>query len=184
MNSSLKDIEAQIADKQLPPVQEWQPEREADMDMVIRADGSWWHEGSKIQRERMVMLFSTILRLESDGRYCLVTPVEKLFIKVDDAPFIATTMTVFNVLQADATIVFETNVGDSVILDQQHTVQLVQGSNDHPRPYLHVRDGLRALLTRSVYYQLAEGCVERDGQIGIISADHFHVLDMAAGPAF
>ena len=73
----------------LPPVESWNPDRCGDIDMVIRADGSWWHEGGRMNRERMVKMFSRILRKDEDGETWLVTPYEKVVVRVEDAPFIA-----------------------------------------------------------------------------------------------
>ena len=81
---------AREAGEGLPPVEKWHPEYCGEMDMVIKRDGSWWHEGSRITRDRLVRLFSTILRKDDDGIHYLVTPVEQIAIKVEVAPFIAT----------------------------------------------------------------------------------------------
>ncbi|MEQ9317472.1 MAG: DUF1285 domain-containing protein, partial [Henriciella sp.] len=85
----LKVISPDPSGRNLPPVETWNPERSADIDMEIRADGSWWHEGGEIKRDRLVRLFSTILRRDEDGSYWLVTPYEKVVVHVEDAPFIA-----------------------------------------------------------------------------------------------
>ena len=173
---TLDELEASIARSSLPPVQQWQPTATDHMDLVIKRDGRWQHEGTVIKRERMVRLFSTILRLEPDGSYCLVTPALKLIIEVEDAPFIATSMTVFSAGNADSVVAFETNVGDRVILDHTHPLQVESDASGHPRPYIEVRDGLRALLSRSVYYELAEHCVEHGADMGVYSRNQFHSL--------
>src|SRR5690606_32916798 len=89
---SLAETAELLAARKLPPVEQWHPERSGDSAMEIRADGSWYHEGGRINRPAMVRLFSTILRREADGSHVLVTPAEKLFIAVEDTPFRAVEM--------------------------------------------------------------------------------------------
>jgi hypothetical protein len=122
--------------------------------MRIARDGTWYHQGCPIGREAMVRLFSTLLRREPDGRHVLVTPVEKLDIAVEDAPFVATAMTREGE-GADARIAFRLNTGEPVPLDGEHRLRLAK-ADDGPRPYLHVRAGLEALIARPVYYELAD----------------------------
>jgi len=174
--SDLQRIEALIAESSLPPVHLWQPERVANLDMLIKSDGTWWYQGSIIQRQRMVRLFSTILRLEDNGQFCLVTPAEKLIINVEDAPFVAVSINVYEKDSPDTAVIFETNVGDSVMLDTQHRLIITEDESGHPRPYVHVRDGLQALLSRSVYYQLVELCDLKGNQLGLRSRGDFHVI--------
>jgi hypothetical protein len=122
--------------------------------MRIAADGSWYHEGSPIGREAMVRLFSTILRREPDGGFVLVTPVEKLDIEVEDAPFVAVEVK-SDGEGRERSLAFRLNVGEVVIAGPEHPLRLVDRS-DGPHPYLEVRRGLEARLVRSVYYELAE----------------------------
>ena len=132
----------------LPPVHKWQPERQDDIDMRIARDGTWYYQGSPIERHRMVKLFSTILLREGDD-YFLVTPVEKLRIQVDDAPFVATLVEQIDDDGAPA-IVFTTNIGERVIVDQVHALRVeIDAQSQQPRPYVHLRDGLDALISRS-----------------------------------
>lgn len=153
---------------QLPPMHLWDPDFCGDIDMRIRRDGSWDYMGTPITRERMVKLFSTILRRDDD-QYFLVTPVEKVGIKVDDAPFVAIEM----VLEDDH-IYFRTNLDDYVKVDEEHPIYVtVNEKTGEPSPYVRVRDRLDALLSRSIYYQLAEKAIERDGQYGITSGNEF-----------
>ena len=145
----------------LPPVHLWHPEHCGEIDIRIRKDGVWFHEGTPIGREALVRLFSTVLRLDPDG-YHLVTPVEKLKIQVEDAPFIAT-----RVDQAQGergqTLRFQTNVGDVVGAGPDNAIRVeTDPSSGEPRPYLHVRRGLEALIARPVFYELVELAVERD----------------------
>lgn len=154
--------------KKLPPVHLWNPEFCGDIDMRIRRDGSWDYMGTPITRERMVKLFSTILRRDDDD-YFLVTPVEKVGIKVDDAPFVAIEMVI-----KDDHIYFRTNLDDYVKVDENHPIYVtIDDKTGEPSPYVRVRDRLDALISRSVYYQLAEFAVEKDGQYGITSGNKF-----------
>ena len=141
----------------LPPVHLWNPAHCGEIDIVIRRDGSWLHEGSPIGREALVRLFSTVLRKDPDG-YHLVTPAEKLRITVVDAPFVAV-----RVDRDGEALRFATNVGDTVEAGPDNPIRVetdpVTGA---PRPYVHVRRGLEALISRSVFYELVEMSVERD----------------------
>jgi len=148
---SLGDIARMAAEKRLPPVHLWNPERCGDSAMRIARDGTWFHEGSPIGRPEMVRLFSTILRREEDGRFVLVTPVEKLDIEVEDAPFVAVELK--SVGEGEKrTLAFRLNTGELVVAGPDHPLRF----DDGPHPYLNVRAGLEALIARPVYYELAE----------------------------
>jgi hypothetical protein len=137
-----------------PPLHLWWPEEEGEIDIRIAADGKWYHEGRVIPRENMVKLFASILRLEGNTYY-LVTPECKMRIQVDDAPFVATQL----YLSGDGVkqeLVFVTNVGDEITADSDHPIVCEISDSGEPRPYLLVRDDLRALINRNVYYQLAD----------------------------
>lgn len=145
----------------LPPVHLWNPAHCGDIDIVIRKDGLWFHEGSPIGREALVRLFSTVLRRDPDG-FHLVTPVEKMRITVEDAPFIAV-----RVDRAGDDLKFLTNVGDEVIAGPDNPIRVeVDPDSGEPRPYVHVRRGLEARIARSVFYELVEMATERDGTDG------------------
>ena len=155
LGQSLADVAAMLAAKRLPPVENWHPTHCGDSDMRIAADGTWWHSGTPIGRRELVKLFSTILRREADGSYVLVTPGEKLDIAVDDVPFIAVEATVEG--EGDArSIVFRLNTDDYVIAGPDNILRVETAADGTPRPYLHVRRGLEALVARSVFYQLAD----------------------------
>lgn len=157
--------------KGLPPVHLWNPEFCGDIDMRIRRDGSWDYMGTPISRARMVKLFSTILRRDDDD-YFLVTPVEKVGIQVDDAPFVAVEMSI-----EDTYIIFRTNLDDYVRVDKDHPIFVtINPDTREPSPYVRVRDRLDALLSRSVYYELAELATELDGNYGVKSGDDFFTL--------
>jgi uncharacterized protein len=140
----------------LPPVHLWNPAHCGEIDIVIRRDGLWFHEGSPIGREPLVRLFSTVLRKDPDG-FHLVTPVEKMRITVEDAPFVAV-----RVDRAGPALRFLTNVGDEVEAGPDNEIRVEQDSRTgEPKPYLHVRRGLEALIRRPVFYELVEMAGER-----------------------
>lgn len=135
--------------KTLPPVDKWNPTHCGHSQMRIARDGTWFHEGSPIGRPAMVRLFSTILRREPDGGFVLVTPVEKLDIEVEDAPFVAVEVKSEGEGERRS-LAFRLNTGDLVVAGPEHPLRL------ETRPYLTVRAGLEALIARPVYYELAE----------------------------
>jgi hypothetical protein len=151
---SLAEIAALAAERRLPPVEQWNPVRCGDSEMRIARDGTWYHQGSPIGRPAMVRLFSTLLRREADGGYVLVTPVEKLDITVEDAPFTAVEMRSEGAGQ-ERRLAFRLNTDDLIVADRDHPLRFGAGE-DGPHPYLRVRGELDALITRSVYYELAE----------------------------
>jgi hypothetical protein len=151
---SLAEIARLAETKTLPPVESWNPDHCGDSFMRIARDGTWFHEGSPIGRPAMVRLFSSILRREPDGAYVLVTPVEKLDIEVEDAPFVAVEMKSEGAGR-ERTLAFRLNTDDVVVAGPDHSLRFAEGE-DGPRPYLRVRAGLEALVVRSVYYELAE----------------------------
>lgn len=148
-----------------PPVQKWQPDFCGDMDLVIRRDGRWIHEGTEIRRQSLVDLFASILKREGDD-YFLVTPVEKWRICVEDAPFVVT-----QVARGEEggrpCLLFTTNTGDVVPLGRDRAWELKPfGEPPQPIPYIEVRDGLRARLSREVFYQLVEWAAEEKRENG------------------
>jgi hypothetical protein len=148
----------------LPPVHLWHPEHCGDIDIVIRADGVWMHEGSPIGRVELVRLFSTVLRLDPDG-YHLVTPGEKLKIAVEDLPFRAVAMRT----DGDG-LVFTTDVGDETRAGPDHALTVeTDPVTGEPAPRVHVRAGLEARIVRSVFYDLVERAEVRDGQLMVRS---------------
>ncbi len=153
------------------PVHMWNPPYCGEMDMEIRADGTWFHEGSPIGRPGMVRMFANILKYE-DGRHYLVTPVEKIGIRVVDAPFIATDVD----FDGDE-VIFHTNIGDSARLDADHPL-VMEGTADLPRPYVEIRGGLRARIDRKSFYRLAEHATQGpDGLMGVSSAGVYFPLE-------
>ncbi|MGH6800623.1 MAG: DUF1285 domain-containing protein [Methylocella sp.] len=163
------------AQRALPPVEQWNPPFCGDIEMRIARDGTWFYDGTPITRPALVRLFSTILRKDSDG-YVLVTPVEKVGIKVEDAPFLAVEMIVAQ-QGADQLLRFKTNVEDWVEAGFNHPIRFEKAACDGIKPYLHVRGDLWALVTRALVPNLVElGEIgEHDGArcFGVASAGSF-----------
>ena len=140
----------------LPPVDRWNPPFCGDLDMEIRSDGTWFYMGTPIGRQPLVRLFSTVLRKDDDGKTYLVTPVEKVGIRVQDAPFVAVEMAVSGEGE-NQLLTFRTNVGDVVEAGAEHRLRFeIHGANNELKPYLHVRGNLEALVSRPVMYDLVE----------------------------
>jgi len=169
---------ASAAGKGLPPVHLWNPPFCGDLDMRIASDGTWFYMGTPIGRPALVRLFSTILKREQD-RYFLVTPVEKVGIRVDDAPFLAVEMQV-ETIAGKRVLRFRSNVDDWVDCDSAHRLRFETSREGGLTPYLHVRAGLWAKVTRALYYDLVEMGEERmiDGRpmFGVESAGEFFAM--------
>ncbi len=157
----LAEIARLAEGRKLPPVASWNPQHCGDSAMRIARDGTWFHEGSPISRQAMVRLFSTILRREPDGSFVLVTPVEKLTIQVEDAPFVAVELKSEGEGEGRS-LAFRLNTGDLVVADADHPLRFEAGE-EGPLPYLRVRGGLDALVARPVYYELAELALAEGG---------------------
>jgi hypothetical protein len=144
------------------PVERWNPDFCGDLDMEIRADGTWFYLGTPIGRMPLVQLFSTVLRKDEDGRTYLVTPVERVGIRVVDAPFVAVEMDVSGAGD-DQAITFRTNVGDVVEAGPGHPLRFVdEEATGGLKPYVLVRGRLEALVARPVMYELVEHGEEID----------------------
>jgi len=177
------DLLAQIpkAEKGLPPVHLWNPDFCGDIDMRIARDGTWYYLGTPIGRKPMVKLFSTIIRRDGDD-YFLITPVEKVGIKVDDAPFVAVTLEVEG--QGETQVLrFSTNVEEQVVANDEHPLRVViDPLTQEPAPYILVRHNLEALIHRNVFYQLVELAQTRqiDGQnwLGVWSCGVFFPIGL------
>jgi hypothetical protein len=175
---SLTEVAKALAEKRLPPVDQWHPSHCGDSEMRIARDGTWFHQGSPIGREAMVRLFSTILRRESGGGYVLVTPGEKLDIVVEDAPFVAVEVKSEGVGEA-RTLAFRLNTGDFVVAGPINALRF-ETKTDGPHPYLHVRGGMEALVARSVYYELANLAIDEEREpIGLWSDGIFFAMSDA-----
>lgn len=164
--------------KGLPPVHLWNPPFCGDLDMRIARDGTWFYQGTPIGRPALVRLFSTILKREN-GKHYLVTPVEKVGIQVDDAPFMAVEM-VQEQADGGRLLRFRTNVDDWVPCDAEHRLRFETGDDGGLMPYLHVRADLWAKVTRALYYDLVDLGEERavDGRpmFGIVSGGEFFTM--------
>jgi len=173
LESVIAAAKAQAPGRGLPPVHLWNPAHCGDIDIVIKKDGLWFHEGTPIGREALVRLFSTVLRKDPDG-FHLVTPVEKMRITVEDAPFIAVRVDQGQAADGTETLSFLTNVGDEVVAGPENAIRVeMDEATGEPRPYLHVRRGLEALIARPVFYELVELARERQTpegpQLGVSS---------------
>lgn len=156
--------EAQRHGDKLPPVHLWNPPLCENVDMHIDREGNWYYQNSPIGRKRMVQLFSRLLRYDPDGHYYLVTPVEKVRLVVDCAPFVAIDVEPEGTEQ-ERTLTFTTNTGDSVVCDSEHPLWVEQGPLG-PEPFVMVRSNLKALVHRYVYYRLVDMAElhEQDGK--------------------
>ncbi|MGN6411700.1 MAG: DUF1285 domain-containing protein [Nitrobacter sp.] len=164
--------------KGLPPVHLWNPPFCGDLDMRIASDGTWFYMATPIGRPALVRLFSTILKREDDKHF-LVTPVEKVGIRVDDAPFVAVEM-LEDRDENGSLLRFRTNVGDWVPCDSGHRLRFEPSEGGGLKPYLHVRAGLWAKVTRALYYDLVDMGEQRmiDGRMmfGIESGGEFFAM--------
>ncbi|MFY7745533.1 MAG: DUF1285 domain-containing protein [Erythrobacter sp.] len=147
---TLAEIADLVAQRKLPPVEGWAPQKVGDSFMRIAADGTWYHEGGPIRREAMVRAFAGLLTRDGAGQHWLVTPFEKLSIEVDDAAFIAV-----DCARADDALAFRLNTDDLVIAGPDHPLRAA-GDAENPALYLHVRRGCEARLNRSTWAQIAE----------------------------
>jgi hypothetical protein len=140
--------------RRLPPVHLWNPPFCGDLDMRIARDGTWFYNGTPIGRPALVRLFSTILRKDED-RYVLVTPVEKVGIRVEDAPFLAVELAQ-EARDIGRALKFRTNVDDWVEVGPDHPLRFEAGEAEGLKPYVHVRAELWALVKRALFYDLVD----------------------------
>ena len=174
----------QGGERKLPPVHLWNPEHCGDIGMAIKADGSWWHEGRIIGREKLVKLFSTILRKDDDGTTYLVTPYEKVIVDIEDAPFLAVRVDRVGEAGEGQTLAFTTNLGDVALAGSELKLRVETAPDTlEPAPYVLVRGRLEAKLTRPCFYELVAMAVPNpadDGAtLGVWSQGAFFVI----GPA-
>ncbi|MND67632.1 hypothetical protein D3C80_590520 [compost metagenome] len=162
--SGVAEAARQAPGRGLPPVHLWHPAHCGDIDILIRADGVWMHEGSPIGRAELVRLFSTVLRKDLDG-YHLVTPAEKLKIGVEDLPFRAVA-----IQAADGVLTFTTDVGDVVEAGEAHPIVVeTDAATGEPSPRVHVRADLWARIARSVFYELVDRAETANGRMVVRS---------------
>jgi hypothetical protein len=164
------------AGRGLPPVEKWNPAHCGDIDIRIARDGTWYHEGSPVGRKELVRLFSTILRRDPDG-FVLVTPAEKMRIVVEDAPFLAVLLDVAGEGR-EQLLTFTTNVGDQTVAGPANPIRVeTDPETQEPAPYVHIRKGLEARISRTVFYQLADLAVPGEGgTLGVWSGGEYFSL--------
>ena len=175
-SKGLESLAARIGQDRKPPIERWNPPYCGDLDMRIAGDGTWFYLGTPIGRPALVRLFASVLKREGDRHY-LVTPVEKVGIKVDDAPFMAVELEVEK-RGLQQSLIFRTNVDDVVRCDVDHPLRFEpEPGTGGIKPYLHVRRALWAKVTRALFFDLVElGEVrEQDGArlFGVRSAGVF-----------
>jgi len=179
----IADLQREAASgRALPPVEKWHPAHCGDIDIRIARDGTWFHQGTPIGRKELVRLFSTILRKDEED-YVLVTPAEKMRIKVEDVPFMAVLMDVAGAGR-DQRLTFTTNVGDETVAGRDNPIRVeTDPVSLEPSPYVHVRRGLEARIARSVFYQLADLAIPGEGahsgMLGVWSAGVFFPIGRA-----
>lgn len=184
-NSGLEQLLAALkrqagAGKAPPPVDQWNPTTCGEAGLEILRDGSWRHEGTRITRESLVRLFASILRKDEDGETYLVTPVEKIRVRVEDAPFLAVRVDRDGVAK-EQTLVFTTNVGDVVTAGPANPIRVaIDPDTGEPRPYVLVRGRLEARILRAPYFELAEWTELEGGKLGVWSGGAFFAIGPAA----
>ena len=165
----------------IPPVDRWHPDFCGDLDLVIRSNGSWVHERTPIGRPRLVRLLSTVLRRDADGDYYLVTPVEKMRIRVEDRPFLIIDAECHDEESGPAWWLI-TNVGDRLRLDEEHRLTVSMTPDREPVPEVAVRFGLSARLNRNVFYRLIDIAEQRQQgdqvELGLTSAGCWQPLGL------
>ncbi len=171
LNRLAESLGAIARSKGPPPVERWNPDFCGDIDMRIAADGTWFYGGTPIGRPALVRLFSTILRRDPE-RFVLVTPVERVGIAVEDAPFVAVQMIVEGEGEG-RTIAFRTNVDDVVAVGPDHELRFSRDDHDGVKPYVRVRGELWARVSRALTYDLVELAEERDGTFGLFAGGAF-----------
>ncbi len=158
--------------KGLPPVHKWNPPFCGDLDMRIARDGTWFYLGTPIGRFELVRLFSSILRKDGDD-YFLVTPVEKVGITVDDAPFVAVDFEAEGEGESQV-LTFETHVGDFAAAGPDHPIRVERDpETGEPSPYVLIRANLEALIDRKSFYRLVDHGAHHDGWFGVWSSGQF-----------
>ncbi|VAV92457.1 FIG003620: Proteophosphoglycan precursor (Fragment) [hydrothermal vent metagenome] len=179
MENLIAAAKANAAGENLPPVEQWHPQNCANMSMKILRNGTWLHDGQPIVRQALIKLFSTILRKDQNGKTWLVTPVEKVLVEVEAAPFIAVSVDRDGEAEA-ANLFFTSNVGEVIRADAAHPIRVqTDPVTLEPAPFVLVRGRLEAMLSRPVFYQLVNWATEQDQQLGVFSHGQFFAL----GPA-
>lgn len=165
IEDQLKEINPAGEERKLPPVHLWNPPLCGDMDLLITRDGEWIHEGRPIVRHGLVNLFASVLKLE-DNQYFLVTPTEKWRIRVEIAPLFISQMEV-TIHEGVQQLIFQSTTGDCFTAGPDHQIWIEYDKDGSPLPKVAVRSGLNGLISRNVYFQLAELAEQRAGD-GVI----------------
>lgn len=153
-------------EKGKPPIHNWHPDLSGDIDIEIRPDGRWFHEGGEIRRHELVKLFASILRREDDGCYYLVTPVEKWRIRVVDQPLLMVDLEC-----GDDRLLMKTNTDDWVLIGEEHPLEVsTDAQSSEPYPTVGMANGLRAKVGRAVFYRLVDLATTEDGELVVRSA--------------
>jgi hypothetical protein len=172
---NLQQLSRESTSGKIPPVENWNPPLSGDMDLCIKANGDWYHEGTLMWRKPLVKLFSSILKKEGDD-YFLVSPVEKWRIQVEDAPLLVTSLEIESEGKVrDQKIWFSTTTEDKFLLGGDHLLALIK-KNEQLRPYVRVRHNLDALIGRNVFYELVAKAVNHEGVEGVWSDGMFFPL--------
>lgn len=183
LKALMASASANKSESGFPPVEKWHPDYCGEMDMVIGADGTWWHEGTPFTRPALVKLFASILRKDADGETYLVTPVEKIKIKVERAHFVAIRVDVEGEGE-NQRLFFTTNMEETVEAGPERPLRVeTEAVTLEPSPFISVRGRLEASLARPVFYELVEHATEIDTpegrQLGVYGGGVFFPL----GPA-
>ena len=178
LSIDLHELAKQIGNQAYPPVDKWDPDFCGDIDMRIARDGTWYYMGTPIGRKRLVKLFSSVLRRDPDGQHYLVTPAEKLRIKVDDAPLVVVELTRHGTGK-DQAIEFRTLTDDALLLDEDHPLRVeTDPRSGEPAPYVKVRGNLEALISRPVFYELVDLAIRID------AGEKFELIVRSCGRAY
>jgi len=180
LSALTKAAKAQGAGEGERPVDRWNPDYCGEMDMVIKPDGSWWHDGTRITRKPLVKLFASILRKDDDGETYLVTPAEKIRIKVIKAPFTAIRVDVKGGGK-NQRVFFTTNMDETIEAGPERPIRVeIDPITQEPAPFVTVRGRLEALLTRPVFYELVEHGVtvetKAGTELGVYASDSYFPL--------
>ena len=177
-NNTLSTIFSELSkldDDTFPPVEDWNPPLCENVSMRIDRSGKWYFMNSPIGRQRMVNLFSRVLRLDKEG-YFLVTPVEKIQIEVEDRPFVIVDFEITG-KNKDQIIRFKTNTDEVFEVNQNHPLRVETRKTDNePSPYVLVRKNLEGLISRNVFYRLVDISEEIEGVHGVFSSGEFYTL--------
>ena len=174
--NKIKNSLAFASGNNIPPIDKWNPLLSGNIDIVIKTNGDWYHDGIKFTRQPLIKLFSSILKKE-DNDYYLVTPIEKWRITVECAPLIVAQMEATDTNDANQKIQFKTSTDDIFYLNDDHPLQISYDSFGEIKPLVRVRSNLDALIHRNIFYQLADMAKNVNGAWGVWSDGVFFKLE-------